>query len=330
MSLLSISGIKKVFDGRTVLEDINLDVQEGEFFSLLGPSGCGKTTLLRIIAGLEYADGGMLNIAGRDVTGKSPQGRNIGFVFQNYALFPNMSVSQNVAYGLKVKKLSKTEIARKVDSVLDQLQLTGKADLNVTRLSGGEQQRVALARVVVTEPQLILFDEPLSNLDLMLRAEARVLLKQLQKGLGITSIFVTHDQSEALALSDRIGIMNLGEIVQTGTPKEVYFHPDSKFAADFVGHYNLFTPKEAASYIQHSVADNNIVGCLPEHLELTLGDSNIFISEVQFNGLATEYFLKTDTNEELKAISFAARTSLKRDDRVLLTVSPENLKAFTW
>ncbi|MEO6694928.1 MAG: ABC transporter ATP-binding protein, partial [Ignavibacteria bacterium] len=223
MKNLSIKNISKDFGSNKVLTDINIEVNNGEFFSIVGPSGCGKTTLLRIIAGLESASAGKIIINEKDYTKIPPQKRNVGIVFQNYALFPNMTVYENIAYGLEIKKLDKNSIKQKINSVLEKVQLSHKTHNNVTTLSGGEQQRVSLARVIVTEPDLILFDEPLSNLDYSLRLETRNELKRLQKVVGITSVYVTHDQTEALALSDRVAVLNKGVLQQTGNPHDIYF-----------------------------------------------------------------------------------------------------------
>ena len=232
--MLIVKDISKKFSEQTVLESINLEIKQGEFFSLLGPSGCGKTTLLRIISGLEHATSGKIILEGNDVTDLSPQQRKVGIVFQNYALFPNMNVFKNVAYGLEIKKENKEEIKRKVDEVLKKVNLSHKAEASVSELSGGEQQRASLARVIVNQPSLILFDEPLSNLDYALRLEARSEIKRLQREAGITSVYVTHDQGEALALSDRIAVMNKGVIQQVGTPQELYNKPVNSFVAAFV------------------------------------------------------------------------------------------------
>ncbi|MBK9331063.1 MAG: ABC transporter ATP-binding protein [Ignavibacteria bacterium] len=223
MANLRIENLTKKFDDHVVLSDINFNIGQGEFFSIVGPSGCGKTTLLRIIAGLEFPDSGKIIINGKDITSLPPQKRRIGIVFQNYALFPNMSVYDNIAYGLRIQKTDKTVLDSKINSVLEIVSLTHKIHNSVTSLSGGEQQRVSLARVIVTEPELILFDEPLSNLDYALRIETRNELKRLQRDVGITSVYVTHDQTEALALSDRVAVLNKGVVQQTGSPDDVYY-----------------------------------------------------------------------------------------------------------
>ncbi|MEO8666274.1 MAG: ABC transporter ATP-binding protein [Ignavibacteria bacterium] len=292
--VLTLKNISKTFSAADVLSDISFELAKGEFFSIVGPSGCGKTTLLRIIAGLEFPTTGEVWIGNNNATNLTPQKRNIGIVFQNYALFPNMSVFENVAYGLEVKKFSKEVIKEKVLSVLDKVKMKDKADTNVTTLSGGEQQRVSLARVIVTEPSLLLFDEPLSNLDYSLRLETRNEIKRLQKDIGITSVYVTHDQSEALALSDRIAVLNKGVIQQIGTPSEVYFNPVNLFVADFIGHSNFFNSKEAKDIFDIAdVGDDEVVSVFPEELVPVKCNENCpaKIIDIQFTGYYVEYLI---------------------------------------
>ena len=224
--------------GQPILKDFNLAVEQGELLSLLGPSGCGKTTTLRTIAGFIIAEKGQVLIGGQDYTRRPPNKRNIGLVFQNYALFPHLSVYNNVAYGLKRRKVPKAVMAEKIARVLELVSLTGFEDRLPAQLSGGQRQRVALARSIVIEPDLLLLDEPLSNLDAKLRDEMRAELRRLQQHLGITMIYVTHDQIEALSLSSRIIVMNEGNIEQIGTPKEIYEKPATPFVAKFVGFDN--------------------------------------------------------------------------------------------
>ena len=219
--------------------DVSLSVRPGEFLTLLGPSGCGKTTTLRMIAGFERADAGRVFIGEQDVTELLANQRSIGFVFQNYALFPHLSVFENVAYGLRVKRQPEAEIARAVGEVLDLVGLRGYERQLPHQLSGGEQQRVALARAIVIRPRVLLFDEPLSNLDAKLRVRMRREIRELQKTLSITTVYVTHDQEEAMAVSDRIAVMNQGTIVQKGTAEDLYYRPASEFVAQFVGRVNL-------------------------------------------------------------------------------------------
>src|SRR5690606_23446329 len=221
------------------VRDVSLAIPRGCFFSLLGPSGCGKTTLLRMVAGFEAPDAGRIAIGGRDVTAAPPQARPTAMVFQNYALFPTMTVGENVAYGLEVRKWKRPRIRERVAEALGRVDLGGLEAKPVGRLSGGQQQRVALARALAVEPDVLLFDEPLSNLDLKLREETRRELKALQQELGTTSLYVTHDQQEALALSDLIAVMRAGEIVEVGPPETLYIAPETAFVARFLGGSNV-------------------------------------------------------------------------------------------
>lgn len=239
-TLLSLSKISKQFDGKTVLDELSLTIDDGEFITLLGPSGCGKTTLLRMMAGFELPDQGTLTLSGVDITQTPPEQRPLNTVFQNYALFPHMSVFDNVAYGLKMEKRPKAEIAERVEEALAMVQLEDFAKRKPHQLSGGQQQRVAIARAVVKRPKMLLLDEPLSALDYKLRRTMQVELKRLQRELGITFVFVTHDQEEALSMSDRIVVLKDGYIQQLGTPREVYERPANVFTARFVGQTNFF------------------------------------------------------------------------------------------
>ena len=241
---ITLAGISKAFahgvKGQIfAVNDVNLAVVPGELLTLLGPSGCGKTTTLRMIAGFEQPTNGSIHIGERNVTGLRANERNIGFVFQNYAIFPHLSVYENVAYGLRVQNQSDDDIKRAVHEVLDLVGLTGYAQQQPHQLSGGEQQRVALARAIVFKPRILLFDEPLSNLDAKLRVQMRDEIQQLQKRLGITTVYVTHDQEEAMAISDRIAVMSGGKIVQIATAEDLYDHPTNEFVARFIGRANL-------------------------------------------------------------------------------------------
>ncbi|MDM7323910.1 MAG: ABC transporter ATP-binding protein [Thermus sp.] len=237
--LVRLLGVRKAYGQVMALEGVDLEVKRGEFFSLLGPSGCGKTTLLRLIAGFETPDAGRIEIAGQDVSRVPPYDRPVNTVFQNYALFPHMTVAGNVAFGLRMKGLPPEEVRKKVAWALELVDLLGLEGRYPRELSGGQKQRVALARALVLEPQVLLLDEPLSALDLKLRQELRVELMQLQRRLGTTFIFVTHDQEEALVMSDRIAVMRSGRIEQVGLPDEVYERPKNRFVADFLGRSNL-------------------------------------------------------------------------------------------
>lgn len=237
--LLELKNIKKKFDEVDVLEGISLSIERGEFITFLGASGCGKTTTLRIIAGLEVPDEGVVLLEGRDVTNLPPNQRDVNTVFQNYALFPHMNVEENIGYGLKLKKLPKEEIKKKVEEVLELVQLTGFGNRKPSELSGGQKQRVAIARAIVNNPKILLLDEPLGALDLQLRRTMQHELKRLQKKLGITFIYITHDQEEAINMSDRIVVMNKGIFEQIGTSDEVYNHPRTSYVATFVGSANV-------------------------------------------------------------------------------------------
>ena len=237
--LIDLTNISKEFDGTTVLSDINLYVRKKEFVTLLGPSGCGKTTTLRIIGGFEYPTTGTVCFEGKDITALPPYKRRVNTVFQKYALFPHLNVRDNIAFGLKIKKLSRGEINRKVDRMLELVNLVGYGKRGVEQLSGGQQQRIAIARALVTEPEVLLLDEPLGALDLKLRKEMQLELKSMQQRLGITFIYVTHDQEEALTMSDTVVVMRDGHILQIGDPKRIYDEPANAFVADFIGESNI-------------------------------------------------------------------------------------------
>jgi putative spermidine/putrescine transport system ATP-binding protein len=241
MAFLELTGVQKSFGDVAAVHDFNLAAEKGEFVSFLGPSGCGKTTTLRMIAGFEKPTAGTITVDGKDITYTSPNQRNVGMVFQSYALFPNMTVAGNIGFGLKVRKRPKAEIDRKVGELLDLIHLAGRGDRYPWQLSGGQQQRVALARALAIEPQVLLLDEPLSALDAKIRIVLRKEIRAIQRQLGITTVYVTHDQEEALSLSDRVVVMSDGRIEQIGTPSEIYNFPSTAFVASFVGTLNLVT-----------------------------------------------------------------------------------------
>src|SRR6266566_3957167 len=242
---IELSAVVKEFHARgeviTAVAGIDLDIREGEFFSLLGPSGCGKTTTMRMIAGFEEPTQGVIRLHGQDVTNVPPNKRDVNMVFQSYALFPHMNVFENVAFGLRRKAVAKPEITRRVGEMLDIVDMAGRSERRPRELSGGQQQRVALARALVNNPRALLLDEPLGALDLKLRQAMQVELKRIQREVGITFVYVTHDQGEALTMSDRIAVMNDGVIEHLGTPREIYEHPATRFVAGFIGTSNLLT-----------------------------------------------------------------------------------------
>ena len=237
---IALEGVSKGFGKVAAVKDVNISIAEGEFFSLLGPSGCGKTTSLRMIAGFEQPDAGRIVLQGEDVTNVRPNRRAVNMVFQHYALFPHMSVYDNVAFGLKVKRVPKDEHRQRVEEILRVVSLEGLDKRRARQLSGGHQQRVALARALVNRPAALLLDEPLGALDVKLRKHMQLELKRIQSSLGTTFVYVTHDQEEALAMSDRIAVMNGGLVEQTGSPREIYEHPSTAFVADFIGSLNAF------------------------------------------------------------------------------------------
>jgi spermidine/putrescine ABC transporter ATP-binding subunit len=241
MASVSLQNLYKVYGGAVVVENVNLMVEQGEFVVLLGPSGCGKTTTLRMVAGFVQPNDGRILIGGEDVTNVAPRRRNVGMVFQNYALFPNMTVAENIAFGLRQKRAQRAAIVQRVAELLDLIQMSTKGDSPVGALSGGQQQRVALARALAVSPRVLLMDEPLGALDVRLREDMQLELTHIQRRLGITTMLVTHDQHEAMTLADRIVVMSDGRIQQIGTPDDVYYNPCNRFVAEFVGRNNVLS-----------------------------------------------------------------------------------------
>lgn len=262
---LSIQGVRKTFGKFVALTSIDIDIQKNEFICLLGPSGCGKTTLLRILAGLEQPSSGKILVNDRDITVLPPAKRNFGMMFQSYALFPNLTAAQNIAYGLQSKKMSKKEIEEKVREVLVLIDLEHIRDKYPSQLSGGQQQRVALARAIALSPDFLLLDEPLSALDAKVRLKLRRELRILHEKIGITTIMVTHDQEEALTMADRIVVMNNAEVVQVGTPQEIYERPNSPFVADFIGAINFL---EESVFTGNKVGQDRLFAIRPENIHL--------------------------------------------------------------
>lgn len=266
--IIRLTDVDKSFDDERVVKKLNLDVEEGEFLTMLGPSGCGKTTTLRMIAGFEVPTSGQIFLEGEDVDDKKPNERNVNTVFQNYALFPHMNVFDNIAFGLVEKKVKKDEIRSRVEEMIKLVQLDGMEKRTPAQMSGGQKQRVAIARALVNRPKVLLLDEPLGALDLKLRKQMQGELKALQRRLGITFIYVTHDQEEALTMSDRIAVMNRGRLEQVGTPEEVYNHPETKFVADFIGESNIIE-----GYIENMTDDS---------IEVTMESGKAIIHETGY------------------------------------------------
>ena len=297
--MIRLNGIAVKFGDFTALHDIDVHVEEGEFFTFLGPSGCGKTTTLRTITGFIQPAAGSVVVKGKDITHVPIEERNIGIVFQSYALFPTMTVYDNIAFGLKLKKLKKPEIAQKVEEIARKVDLSGEQlKKAVSQLSGGQQQRVAIARALVTEPSIICMDEPLSNLDAKLRVQLRNELKQMQKDFGITTIYVTHDQEEALTLSDHIAVFNKGAIEQIGTPNEVYNHSATEFVCNFIGDIDLLGA-EAVSALNRAggrldPAANNYIRLERIHVNVDPKPGNVVLEGVvdsrEYYGLYIKYY----------------------------------------
>ncbi len=303
MAFLSLRNLTKEFSGKAAVRGASLEIPRGEFFSILGPSGCGKTTLLRMIAGFEFPTSGSIVLNGEDVTSRPAQDRGIGMVFQDYALFPHMTVFENVAFGLRTQRKPANEIAGRVEKILDAVRLTEKARLSVTTLSGGEQQRVAVARALVVEPAVLLLDEPLSNLDVALRLQTREEIRSLQRRTGITTVYVTHDQSEAMSLSDRIAVMDAGRVEQVGTPAEVYQSPVSPFVARFLGGANLLRVGGSIAIPSDVLArggESLDVAVKPECISLleapAPGGPMCVIEEKEYLGFTTNFVIRVSSD----------------------------------
>src|SRR5215467_5446340 len=358
LAAIELSGVVKEFRARgeviTAVRGIDLDIREGEFFSLLGPSGCGKTTTMRMIAGFEEPTQGVIRLHGQEVTNVPPNKRDVNMVFQSYALFPHMNVFENVAFGLRRKAVAKPEITRRVGEMLDIVDLAGRGERRPRELSGGQQQRVALARALVNNPRALLLDEPLGALDLKLRQAMQVELKRIQREVGITFVYVTHDQGEALTMSDRIAVMNDGSIEQLGTPREIYEHPRTRFVAGFIGTSNLLTGTVARldgdrAIIQVSQDERIIVPVQdravgegsqleltvrPEKIELTTdrpsGEGCAVrgtVTEVVYLGTSTSFSVTTSAGADVVVFqqnSASAANVAARGDSVWLSWNPQH------
>ena len=316
---ISLRNITKQFSGHLAVNGVDLDVTRGEFFTMLGPSGSGKTTLLRLIAGFEVPDSGTIALRGKDVTGLPPYLRDVNTVFQDYALFPHLNVEENVGYGMRVRHVTRAERRERVQAVLDMVRLTELAQRKPSQLSGGQRQRVALARAIVNEPEALLLDEPLGALDLKLRQEMQVELKRIQRQIGITFIYVTHDQEEALTMSDRLAVFRDGRIEQIGPPAEVYEQPATEFVASFVGTSNVIA----------TAADRAVLR--PEKIEISKGaipdgrsGATGRIVDVAYLGMITRFTVELDSGRMMTAVrqnrsSGAAGESLRTGDEVTIS-----------
>ena len=345
MSRISIKDAVKRYGNNTVIPDLTLEIGDGELFTLLGPSGCGKTTLLRMIAGFNSIEGGDICFNEKRINDMDPSKRNIGMVFQNYAIFPNLSVRENVAFGLKNRKLDKADIKKKTDEFLNLMQIMQYADRMPNQLSGGQQQRIALARALVISPDVLLMDEPLSNLDAKLRVEMRSVIRHTQKNVGITTVYVTHDQEEAMAISDRIAVMKDGVIQHVGTPRDIYQRPKNVFVATFIGRTNIvhahikdgvFTFADGyheqidalagagEQDVQCSIRPEEFVIC-QEGTEGIRGT----VQECTYLGLNTHYTIDTDEGDSVEIVEESTiGEGLKKGEKVLLKVKKEKINVF--
>ena len=291
-TIISFENVNKFYEDTHVLKNINFEIEKGKFYTLLGPSGCGKTTILRIIAGFTDVSNGKVTLNGADVTNLPPNKRKVNTVFQDYALFPHMNVFENIAFGLRLKKTPENNIKEKVADALKMVQLSGYENREISQMSGGQQQRVAIARALVNEPEVLLLDEPLSALDLKLRTDMQYELRELQQRLGITFIFVTHDQEEALAMSDEIFVMSKGEIVQSGTPVDIYDEPINRFVADFIGESNIVDGVMKEDYLVEFVGKEfecADAGMRPnEKVEIVIRPEDLSLTSIEKGKLTVE------------------------------------------
>lgn len=346
---ITLSGVSKRYGDILAINDVSLVIEDGEFFTLVGPSGCGKTTTLRTIAGFESLSAGTVGIAGTDVTDESPNHRNVGMVFQDFALFPHMTVAENIAYGLEVDGGTDTAIIDDVvEKMLELVELTGYGDRMPDQLSGGQQQRIALARALAKEPDVLLLDEPLASLDKQLRETMQVELRRIQREVGITTVLVTHNQREALTMSDRIAVMNDGVFEQVGTPTEIYETPTSPFVADFVGTANVFdgtvqeateetvtvdcgtgliktkaadvTPGEQVSVV---VRPENVSISRPPVTDAAVKTFEGIITVARYSGDRLEYHANVDESRSLISVKGPDHEQFSVDDRVVMTIDPE-------
>jgi putative spermidine/putrescine transport system ATP-binding protein len=329
---ISLTGLTKTFGETAAVDGVDVEIPDGEFFSMLGPSGSGKTTVLRMIAGFEQPTAGTIRLGGTDVTRAAPFQRDVSTVFQDYALFPHLTVRQNVEYGLAVRRVGRAERRNRAEEALAGVQMRGFGDRKPSRLSGGQRQRVALARALVVRPKVLLLDEPLGALDLKLRQQMQVELKQLQRDAGITFVFVTHDQEEALTMSDRIAVVNDGRIAQVGTPAEIYEHPRTEFVAGFVGTSTVLTGRAAVELL----GKEGTFAVRPERVRLGGHGSGSgpggTIAEVVYLGATTRYLIDLDsglriTASEPNTEAGATAAAQRRGERVLITIRPGDVVA---
>ena len=343
--MINITNISKNFDEVQALKSVNLEIKDGEFFALLGPSGCGKTTLLRILSGFEQPDQGSIFIDGLDVTSMKPFVRPTNMMFQSYALFPHLNVFKNIAYGLERERLSKNEIINRAEEIINKTNLIGLENRFPDELSGGQRQRVALARCLVKKPKVLLLDEPLTALDKNLKEKMKIELKNLQQQFNITFVVVTHDQDEALALADRVAIMNEGEIIQTGTPYDVYTFPESYFVAQFIGKMNFFQPSKIDNNYFYFLNNSHIllpknyvknpksVGIRPEDLFFDKSDKTNFefsatIKNIIYHGEFNEILFKTDLSKDDLLLKCGKNYNLKLNEKTQIYCDQSSFRLY--
>ena len=345
---IKIENAQKRYGDNIIIENLSLDIKQGEFFTLLGPSGCGKTTLLRMIAGFNSIENGNFYFNEKRINDLDPAKRNIGMVFQNYAIFPHLTVEQNVEFGLKNRKVSKEEMKTETDKFLKLMQIDEYRDRMPERLSGGQQQRVALARALVIKPDVLLMDEPLSNLDAKLRVEMRTAIKEIQNSIGITTVYVTHDQEEAMAVSDRIAVMKDGEIQHLGQPKDIYQRPANLFVATFIGKTNVLNGTLNNSVLKiagkydvslNNIKDKNVKGNVvisirPEEFVIDENQAKdgikAFIDSSVFLGLNTHYFAHLESGEKIEIVQESKIDSIiPKGTEVYLKVKQDKINVFT-
>ena len=345
---IKIENAQKRYGDNIIIENLSLDIKQGEFFTLLGPSGCGKTTLLRMIAGFNSIEKGDFYFNEKRINDLDPAKRNIGMVFQNYAIFPHLTVEQNVEFGLKNRKVSKEEMKTETEKFLKLMQIDEYRDRMPERLSGGQQQRVALARALVIKPDVLLMDEPLSNLDAKLRVEMRTAIKEIQNSIGITTVYVTHDQEEAMAVSDRIAVMKDGEIQHLGQPKDIYQRPANLFVATFIGKTNVLNGNLNGSVLKvagkydvtlYNIKDKNIKGNVvisirPEEFVIDENQAKdgikAFIDSSVFLGLNTHYFAHLESGEKIEIVQESKIDSIiPKGTEVYLKIKQDKINVFT-
>lgn len=327
--MIELKNIKIRYGSFTAVHDLNVEIQDGEFFTFLGPSGCGKTTTLRAIAGFEPLAAGTITAFGRDLSGLLPEERGLGFVFQNYALFPSMNVYENIAFGLKAHKVPRKEIPERVQAIAEKTGITEHLNKKITELSGGQQQRIAIARALVLEPKVLLMDEPLSNLDAKLRVSTREEIRKLQRALGITTIYVTHDQEEAMAISDRIAVFNVGRIEQIATPKEIYNHPANAAVARFIEDINCFSGAvEQKLRRTLGSADDKLLFIRPHMVQISkqrqhIPEASEFTAQIdsfEFLGAYTKIIAKTSDGCPITALMFGSETEFSVGEMVYVQI----------